>query len=258
MAQSSPREVPSNSLERGLRILEMIGQRRNGLSNKEVSDELGLATSSCSYVLGRLEREGFLVRDPATGRYEIGLKVLAISRAALRRFDFRRVAEPVLVALRDNTGLDAVVGVLDKNRVMVINRISGGEFPDADVDTGTEYLAYATAIGKLLLAHLPQEHVRELFGESGLPAITPKTITSMAALLKELELIRKRGYSLSFDEQILGLSAIALPITDAQGIVRAGVAAIGNTGQSVWKDMGGLAQQVKLAAREISQQVRFY
>ena len=72
--------VPSNSLERGLKILEMIGSSKNGLSNREISEELHIATSSCSYVLGRLEREGYLERNAATGRYQIGLKVLAISR----------------------------------------------------------------------------------------------------------------------------------------------------------------------------------
>src|SRR5580658_3760690 len=68
VAPAASNQIPSNSLERGLRILEMIGSSKSGLSNKEISEELRIATSSCSYVLGRLEREGYLARNAATGR----------------------------------------------------------------------------------------------------------------------------------------------------------------------------------------------
>src|SRR6202021_1502180 len=106
LAPAASNQIPSNSLERGLRILEMIASSKSGLSNKQISEELGIATSSCSYVLGRLEREGYLSRNAATGRYQVGLKVLAISRGVLRHMNFREVAEPVLQRLRDDTGLD--------------------------------------------------------------------------------------------------------------------------------------------------------
>ena len=250
-------QVPSNSLERGLRILEMIGSSKSGLSNKEISEELRIATSSSSYVLGRLEREGYLARNAATGRYQIGLKVLAISRGVLRHMNFREVAEPVLQKLRDDTGLDGVVGILDQNKVMVINRVSGGEFPKADVDTGTVYWAHATAIGKVLLAHIPQEHVLDLIGAQDLVQYTENTIISTTDLLAELDRVRKLGYAISNEEQQLGLRSVAAPIVDSQRAVRAGVAAVGSTNHPVWRDMTSIAERVGAAAREISRMVRF-
>jgi len=255
--QGASKQVPSNSLERGLRILDMIGSRQRGLSNKEISEELQIATSSCSYVLGRLEREGYLARNAATGRYEIGLKVLAISRSVLRHMSFRTVAEPVLQQLLHDTGLEGVIGVLDQSRVMVINRVRSGEFPDADVDTGTEIPAYATAIGKVLLAHVPEEHVLELIAEQGFVKLAPKTITSTADLLKELDQVRKQGYAISDEEHLPGLRSAAAPIVDTQRTVRAGVAAVGSTRQLVWRDTGAIVEHVKAAAREISRLVRF-
>jgi DNA-binding IclR family transcriptional regulator len=250
-------QVPSNSLERGLKILEMIGCSKKGLSNREISEELHIATSSCSYVLGRLEREGYLARDAATGRYQIGLKVLAISRAVLRNMDFRTVAEPVLQKLREDTGLEGIIGVLDHNRVMVINRVPSGEFPNADVDTGTQYAAYATAIGKVLLAHIPEEHVLDLVGERDLVKFTPKTIASTAVLLEELDRVRKLGYAISDEEQIPGVRSVAAPIVDSQRTVRAGVAAVGSTQQLVWGHADTIVERVRTVAREISRLVRF-
>lgn len=256
-APPAAKQVPSNSLERGLKILEMIGSSKSGLSNKEISEELRIATSSCSYVLGRLEGEGYLARNAATGRYQIGLKVLAISRGVLRHMNFREVAEPVLQRLRDDTGLDGVVGILDQNKVMVINRVSGGEFPKADVDTGTVYWAHATAIGKVLLAHIPQEHVLDLLGAQDLVRYTENTITSTPDLLAELDRVRKVGYAISNEEQQLGLRSVAAPIVDSQRAVRAGVAAVGSANHPVWRDVATIAVRIGDAAREISRLVRF-
>jgi DNA-binding IclR family transcriptional regulator len=257
VAPAASNQLPSNSLERGLRMIEMIASSKNGLSNKEISEELCIATSSCSYVLGRLEREGYLSRNAATGRYQLGLKVLAISRGVLRHMHFREVAEPVLQRLRDDTGLEGVVGVLDQNRVMVINRVPNGEFPRADVDTGTVYSAHSTAIGKVLLARVPKERILDLIAEYGLVRHTQNTIASGTELLVELDRIRKSGYAVSNEEQRLGLRSVAAPIIDSQRAVRAGVAAVGSTNHPVWRDMAMITERVKTAAREISRLVRF-
>ena len=235
----------------------MIASSKNGLNNKEISEQLCVATSSCSCVLGRLEREGYLSRNATTGRYQLGLKVLAISRGVLRHMNFREVAEPVLQQLRDDTGLEGVVGVLDQNRVMVINRVPSGEFPKADVDTGTVYSAHSTAIGKVLLAHIPQEHVLDLIAEHDLVRHTQNTIASAAELLTELDRVRKSGYAVSNEEQRLGLRSVAAPIIDSQRAVLAGVAAVESTNHPVWNDMKMISERVRMAAREISRLVRF-
>src|SRR6266567_7133542 len=71
--------------------------------------------------------------------------------------NFGRVAQPVLQRLSSETGLDTLIGVLDQERLLVVSRVSGEEFKEADVDTGTEFPAHATATGQMLLAHLPFE-----------------------------------------------------------------------------------------------------
>jgi DNA-binding IclR family transcriptional regulator len=244
--------APSNSLERALTILERIAGRAGGLTNKQISEELKIATSSSSYILNRLEREGYLARSPATGRYEIGLKVLAIARGALRQVNFGRVAESVLQRLSSETGLDALIGVLDQERLMVVSRVPSEEFPEADVDTGTEFPAHAMATGKVLLAHLPLEEVATLVKEKGLVKLTPKTIISPDELFAELDLVRTRGYSISDEEYTLGMRSMAVPIVDSGRAVRAALAAIGSTKQPIWREMHAVLGTLKAAAREIS------
>jgi DNA-binding Lrp family transcriptional regulator len=76
--------LATNSLERALVILQLIGKTAGGLTNLEISVELKIARSTCSYILSRLEREAYLVRDKASGKYRIGLKTLILGRGALR------------------------------------------------------------------------------------------------------------------------------------------------------------------------------
>src|SRR5215471_4274150 len=248
---------PTNSLERALDLLEILGRDTAGLTNAEISRRLGIATSSCSYILGRLEKEGYVARSDETGRYEIGLKVLVIARGALRRMKFRKVATPILQKLSTDTGLDGVIGVLDQDRLMVINRISGSELSDADVDTGTEFPAHATALGKVLLAHRPEENTLSLIGDKGLTRFTPKTIVSTSDFLDELNTVRKQGFAIADEEQRLGLRSIGAPIVDSEGLVRAAVAAVGTAKHESWSDMALIVTQVKSAARQISRLVRF-
>jgi DNA-binding IclR family transcriptional regulator len=243
-------------LERALKILDMIGHTRGGLSNREISEEMGIATSSCSYVLSRLERESYLERNATTGKYEIGLKVLAIARGALRQMKFREVAEPVLRKLSSDSGMDGVIGVLDQDQLMVISRVASGDFPNADVDTGTEFPAHSTAIGKVLLAACPEAQVLSLIEKKGLAKRAPKTITSTPVLLADLELVRKRGYSVSDEEHDPGMRSIGAPIVDSGGSVCAAVAIVGSSKRPVWSEMNELVELVKSAAREISRLIR--
>jgi IclR family KDG regulon transcriptional repressor len=252
-AAKPPRTSPSNSLERALVVLDRIARKPGGLSNKQISEELGIATSSCSYVLSRLEREGYLTRSAATGRYEIGLKVLAIAQGALRQLDFRKVAGPILRQLAADTGFDVVMGVLDQERLVIVTRVANSEFREVDVDTGSEFPAHATAIGKILLAHLPKEQLRVLIREKGLVRVTEKTITREDHFMLELEAVRERGYSTCDEEHTLGLRSVGAAIVDPWGNVRAALATAGGLNHPMWeKGMPEVAGIVKAAAREIS------
>jgi DNA-binding IclR family transcriptional regulator len=123
--------LATNSLERALVILQLIGKTAGGLTNLEISLELNIARSTCSYILSRLEREGYLVRDKASGKYRVALKTLILGRGALREVGFRVAGEPTLYRLATETGLAANLAVLEGDRALVIDRIEGSAFVQA-------------------------------------------------------------------------------------------------------------------------------
>jgi DNA-binding IclR family transcriptional regulator len=249
----------SNSLERALVLLKVIEQVPGGLRNAEISRKLKIPKSSCSYILLRLERAGYLIRDETTGRYRIGLAMVALAHGALREIGIRSVAEPALYRLTNQTGLSAGIGVLERGRVLLVDRLEGPEFVSnvqprkrEQRDIGRELPAHSTALGKVLLAYLPSEQVLNLIAERGLTRSTPKTIVSKAKLLQELEGVRRQGYAVADEEADQGLRALAAPIFDADGTVRAAVSVNGSPAEAVWNDISGLIGLVEVAARDIS------
>src|ERR1700676_2032497 len=119
---------PTNSLERALVLLETIEQIPSGLTNAESSRLLRIPKSSCSYIMTRLKRKGYLVLDEDTGRYRIGLTPVTPAYGALRDMGFRSIGEPALYKLASDTGLSANIGVLERGRVLLVDRVESPRF----------------------------------------------------------------------------------------------------------------------------------
>jgi len=240
---------PTNSLERALSILELVAFKSGGLSNSEISSRMKIATSTTSYILARLERDGFLQRDPETGRYEIGLKLVALAHGALRDMGLRRMAEPILWRMAVETKASGLIGVLERGRLMIVDKVEKPDLAAIDMDIGVRYPAHLTALGKVLLAHLSEDRLQSFFESFDHHKPPTKGNDRTAQLREELRTVRKMGYAASDGELFMGIRAIAAPIIGPTGEPRAAVSA---TGFSVAIDNRGLITAVKTAAKEIS------
>ena len=174
-------QTPTNSLERALALLKLVEQTPGGLRNVEISRALEIPKSTCSYIAQRLVREGYLILDEETGKYKLGLATVALAHGALREIGIRSVAEPALYKLTSETGLSAGLGVLERGRVLLVDRVEGPRFVDDAVatatvgarrrsryrvrdqrDIGREMPAHTTALGKVLLAYLSRREVLDV------------------------------------------------------------------------------------------------
>src|ERR1022692_725619 len=109
----SNQESPSVAVERALAMLEAVAQESEGLSNAEISRKLQIPKSSASYILRTLEKQAYLNRDPATGKYRVGLKILSLSRGALSGIDVREVTFTIMRHLVAKTRLTCHLAILD-------------------------------------------------------------------------------------------------------------------------------------------------
>jgi DNA-binding IclR family transcriptional regulator len=260
----------TNSLERALLLLKVIEQTPGGLRNADISRQLKIPKSSCTYIVSRPEREGYLIQDPVSRRYKIGLTPIALAHGALREVGIRTVAEPALYKLTSQTGLSAGIGILRRGRVLLVDRVEGPRFVDraieaaagrtsyqvrAQRDIGRVLPVHSTALGKVLLAFLPRQQVMDMLAKYGI-ASAATTIVSKKRLLGELDLVRKQRYAIADGEVYSDLRALSVPIFDADGEARAAVSVNGNPNEPVWDDLAKLVRTIEEAARDISRRAR--
>ena len=247
---------PATAVERALNILEAAAQRRDGLTNSEISRKLGIPKSSASYILRTLERRGYLRRDAESGRYRLGLKILSLGGDAQANLDIADVALPFMRALEEKIHMTVHLAVLDQGQAVYIEKVEAPGFFKVNTWVGRRMFLHSTSVGKCLLAWLPKHEVEALVRQQGLKKRTPKTITTITRLLADLERVRNESYAVDDEENSLGARCLGAPVFDVTGNVVAALGASGTLTQVDEASMPRLAEAVKEAGRRISRQLQ--
>lgn len=243
------------SLQRGLAILEIIAKKGKGITMAEVSREIGLHTSTTFHLLRTLSTLGYLVQDESTREYLIGSKVFHLAASACTEVQLSKIAKPFLVEMAQETGEASHMAVLERGEVIVIDKIDGSSPVRVSDRVGYPRPAHCTAIGKTLLAYLPEPELKTFLEATEFRPFTAKTITSAPILEQELKRVRKQGYAFDDEEFAQGIRCLAAPVRNFTGHV---VAAIGISGP-VWRvsldRVAHLTEFVKAMGLRLSQQL---
>ena len=249
------KESPATAVERALGILEAIAKGADGLTNSEISRELGIPKSTASYILHCLQRRGYLRRETEGGKYRLGLKVLDLSQGVLKSLDLRELARPVLNALVHRVHLTAHLAILENGEAVYIERAEAPGFIKMNTWVGRRMFVHSTSVGKVLVAWRPKEEVETILAEHGMKKRTPKTINAAAKYMQELERVRAEGFGLDDEENSVGARCIAAPVFSALGNVEAAVGVSGTIAMVNEETLPKITEAVKDAARKISAQL---
>src|SRR6266849_6097965 len=222
---------PATAVERALNILEAAAQRRDGLTNSEISRKLGIPKSSASYILLTLERRGYLRRDAETARYRLGLKILSLGGDAHGNIELADVALPLMRALVEKIRLTVHLAVLDHGEAVYVEKVEAPGFVKVNTWVGRRMFLHSTSVGKCLMAWLPKQEIESIVKQHGLKRRTPKTITSMTKLIADLEHVKLSGYAADDEENSLGARCLGAPVFDSMGNVTAALGASGTLTQ---------------------------
>ncbi len=250
-------DSPSVAVERALAMLEAVAQDSGGLSNADISRKLKIPKSSASYILRTLEKQGYLNRNPETGRYRVGLKVLSLSRGALTGIDVREVALPIMRHLMKQTSLTCHLAILDGPMAVYIEKVEPEGFIKMDTWVGRRMPVHATSVGKALVAHIPRERLEKIVAERGMEKRTPKTITTVPRLLKDLEKVREQGYAVDDEENNIGARCVGAPVFNQGGTIEASLGLSGTINQVNAQTMPRILEALKDAARHVSMQLGY-
>lgn len=248
-------ESPSTAVERALAVLDAVAERTLGMSNADINRKLKIPKSSASYILRTLVKGGYLRRDRETGRYHLGLRVVSLSHRALAGLDIREIAHPILRQLVENSHLTAHLATLDHGQAVYIEKLDAPGFVRMNTWVGRRLECHSTAVGKCLVAFLPEEELQALLQQRGLSKYTPQTITTLSRLLRELEKVREQGYAVDDEENNLGVRCVGAPIFNSEGHVEASLGLSGTTYQVDKAGIPKIAELAKAAARKISHQL---
>jgi IclR family pca regulon transcriptional regulator len=217
----------SSSLQAGLAILNCFSAEKPVLGIARLADELNMSRSTTHRYASTLVALGYLEQDTAR-RYRLAPRVADIGMSVLDSMALRRAARDHLRELRKQTGRTASLAVLDGSDVRYVDRLRGwrrGQHAvDLDLGAGARMPATCTAMGKALLAFLPDQERERTIAALKLTRRGPNSITSKRALKAELEQIRADGIAVGDEELGPGVRTIAAPVLDPSGHA---VAAVG-------------------------------
>lgn len=208
------------SLQRGLLVIRALSSAEP-LALSEVARRTGLSRAAARRFLITLEHLEYVRQS--SGRFELTPRVLELGYAYLSSLTLPEVAQPHLERLAEDIHESSSVSVLDGDEVVYVARVPTRRIMSVTISVGTRFPAYATSMGRVLLADLPDEELRAALSRADLRKLTSRTITSRPALANEIGRIREQGYALVNEELEPGLRSIAVPIHDASGAVSAAV-----------------------------------
>jgi IclR family transcriptional regulator, pca regulon regulatory protein len=215
----------SQSLERGLAILGCFTPERPVLGIAEIADDLGMSRSTTHRYVITLVELGYL-KQGARRKYSLGLRVTNLGMSALNSTGLREQAHPLLEELRQRTSYTASLAVLDGSEIVYVDRARsfrrGPSESKMGLAPGSRLPVYCTAMGKVLLANLPERERSELLASLKLTKRGPNTITSKNALRDELDEVREESFAVNDQELAPELYSIAAPVrNDAREVVAA-------------------------------------
>jgi IclR family transcriptional regulator, pca regulon regulatory protein len=207
----------SQSLERGLAILGCFTPARPVLGIADIADDLGMSRSTTHRYVITLVALGYLEQG-ASRKYRLGLRVTDLGMSALNSTGLREHSHPYLEELRQQSTYTTSLAVLDGAEILYVDRSRsfrrGQSKIDLGLHPGSRLPAYSTAMGKLLLAYLPEDEQDELLASMKLTKHGPNTITSKKALRDELDQIREESFAVNDQEMAAELHSIAAPVRD--------------------------------------------
>ncbi|MEV1177120.1 IclR family transcriptional regulator C-terminal domain-containing protein [Nonomuraea sp. NPDC049784] len=205
------------SLARGLAVLVSLGSARGGLSLADAAKATGLPRATARRSLQVLERLGYVT--PHDSRFALLPKVMELGYASLSERTFGEVVQPHLADLVARVHQSASVGVLSGDDVLYVARVPTASIMTVNITVGTRFPAYATSMGRVLLADQPQERLAAIAPEP----LTRHTITSPAELRAAVRQATEDGYALVDQELEEGVRSIAVPVRGRDGRVVAAV-----------------------------------
>jgi len=227
MASSKKDRYLINSIIRASNVLRCFSKQGSHFTISELARQLHLDRSTTYRILLSLEKCGFVEKDGKTGEYTLGTAAFEIGNAFLRQMDFVKISKPIMADLALKVQETVHLAVLSGTEIVYVDKVDSPRTLGVMSKIGQRGSLHSTALGKVLLAFLPEAESSRMIKQIKLTPFTANTISSGAKLMDELKKVRRQGYAFDLRESEQGVECIAAPIRNHLGNVIAALSISG-------------------------------
>jgi len=248
---SSDREryvIPN--LRNACRILKVLGRNKNGLKAADLARDLKIPVTSTLRIMSTLCLEGFARK--VESRFELGPVLIQLGETALAGTEVRDLAAPLLQRLTELTDETSHLAIPCDDRALIVAVQDSPHPLRAASRPGFLAELHCSSTGKIFLAYLHRDRLAKILAENVPTVRTPATLTTLASIKREVELTRKRGFSLDNEEFHHGVRCLAVPVFAADGTVAAALGITAATLRFTEARIPEMAAKVRSVADELS------
>lgn len=239
------------SLVRGLDVIRSFGPASQRQTLSQVAAATGLARATARRFLHTLIAEGYA--DTNGQDFWLTPRILELGYSYMSGLGLPAIAQPHLEKLVAEVGESSSLSVLDGTDVVYVSRVPVRRIMTVNITIGTRFPAYATSMGRVLLAGLPADERAEYLKNLEMDKLTPHTVTDPKELAAELDQVASQGYCIVNQELELGLRSLAAPVVNPQGEVVAAVNVSTQTAVHTLEDVrANILPAVRATAEAIS------
>lgn len=242
-------------LARGLQLLACFSRSERELTGAELSRRLALPRASVFRLLHTLEQMGFVERVPDSPAYKLSLGVLRLGFEYLSSMELTEHGRTIIEELRNQSGFSAHLVVRDGRDVVFVQKAAGPNAVFHSIQVGARVPAHATVLGRQLLSDLDLAGLRQVYPQEPLPAVTPRTPTTVKALKALIDADRSTGYGISQGGFETGITTLAAPVFNEQRRVVAAVSITVPQQQISTAETERLVPLVRQAAEQLTQRL---
>ncbi len=253
MSGNKPRKKDGeylSTLERGLSVLRAFSRERPEMTLSEVASATSLSPAVARRCLHTLAELGYVGRQGK--RFLLTPEVVAFASAFLESMNLEAVVRPHLQTVRDLTGDSSSLAVLSGGDALYLVHVSTNRMVRLAAGIGTRFPAYATSLGRILLAQLPPDELRRYLEGCELRRFTDRTITDPERLATIMRHARENDYAMTQDELDYGIISVAVPVRAGDAEV---VAAINCSTSTSRVDPGEMLESRLPFLREAAQAI---
>jgi DNA-binding IclR family transcriptional regulator len=256
MTARSKRNYDITALQRGLRLLHLFSEAPRGLTAKQVASLSRLPVSTVHRFLANLVTAGFLNRD-GEGTHSLGIACFSIGQAALGQLDIRRLSLPYLRELNQQTRETIHLTVRHGLSAVYVEKLDSPEPLRIHSRIGAAVPLYCTAVGKVMLAYMPEDEQQRILPDLNLQRQTSNSVGNLQELKTELHRVRKNGYACDLEENERHIRCVAAPIWDHTGSVQSSLSITAPTVRMPVARLRQLAPMIQRAGLQVSAELGY-